>query len=226
MDTLGTTNPYFQIHVTKEQTEYADRIVRHSIDHHPVTDIFAHDPEGKKRQYEFRFTGSLGEIVFADAYCLPRPTRSFGAIDGQDYGQDFRFPYHGKEVAVDVKSMHRRSDPFRENYVLNLPRYQLEKRQSVTDYYFCINFHEREGTVIASFLGLVDKKTVLGGQIGDLFLKDTERIRQDGTSFIFMRDTYEVMFRHLLPPPLTPYIESLAGFRKKYLKEGRDNNLY
>ena len=54
-----------------------------------------------------RFTGSLGEIVFADAYHLPRPTKSFGAIDGQDWGQDFTITSAEQIFSLDIKSMKR-----------------------------------------------------------------------------------------------------------------------
>ncbi len=223
---LGTIAPYFAIAVTQEQKDYAKKIVEYSIEHHPVTDIFANDPDGKRRQFEFRFTGSLGEVVFADAYQLPRPTRSFGAVDGQDFGQDFQLPYNGKFASIDVKSMHRKSNRFLENYVLNLPGYQLEKDISFTDYYFCVSLHDNNGTTYASFLGLIDKKKVISGEVGDLFVSGTTRIRQDGTTFRFMRDTYEIMFRHIFAPPITPFIQSLPGFRKIFLLPGRKDNLY
>lgn len=164
---LGASAPYFVIAVTQEQKDYARRLVEFSIANHPVTDIFANDPDGKRRQFEFRFTGSLGEVVFADAYRLPRPARSFGAIDGQDFGQDFRLEYGGRAVSIDVKSMHRKSDRFLENYVLNIPGYQLNKDASLTDYYFCISLHDCNGVTYASFLGLIDKRKVLAGEVGD-----------------------------------------------------------
>lgn len=223
---LGTSAPFFAIAVTQEQKDYAKKIVDYSIANHPVTDIFANDPDGKRRQFEFRFTGSLGEVVFADAYQLPRPTRSFGAVDGQDFGQDFQLPYNGKLASIDVKSMHRKSNRFLENYVLNIPGYQINKDISLTDYYFCISLHDYNGVTYASFLGLIDKRKVLDGEIGDLFVSGTTRIRQDGTTFRFLRDTYEIMFRHILAPPITPYIQTLPGFRKIYLLPGRKDNLY
>lgn len=78
-------NSMFQIEVSDEEKEYAIKLVDYSIIHHPVKDIFANDPNAMKRQREFRYTGTLGEVVFADVYGLSRPKRSFGAIDGQDY---------------------------------------------------------------------------------------------------------------------------------------------
>lgn len=74
MNTLGTTHPYFIIEVTAEQQAYAKSLVEYSIANHPVKDIFADDPDGKRRQFEFRYTGTLGEVVFADAYRLQRPS--------------------------------------------------------------------------------------------------------------------------------------------------------
>ncbi|MCM1066791.1 MAG: hypothetical protein NC418_04350 [Muribaculaceae bacterium] len=214
---LGCGGMYFSIHVTEEQKEYARRIVEYSIAHHHVPDIFEDDPDGKLRQFDFRYTGSLGEVVFADTYRLPRPTRSFGAADGQDFGCDFRLPYQGHCLTIDVKTMHRRSNRFFRNYVLNLAARQLEKEFSLTDFYFCISLHESGGTTIATFLGLVDKQQILDGSIGDLFVKGSRRIRHDGTSFVFQHDTYEVMFKDILAPPVDTHIESLPGFRSQIL---------
>ena len=218
--------PYFQILVTEEQKEYARKIVEYSIEHHPVTDIFANDPDGKKRQFEFRYTGSLGEIVFADAYDLKRPSRSFGAIDGQDNGQDFMLVINNESFSIDVKTMHRKNNFFLENYVLNIPSYQLHKEFSITDYYFCISLHDYGAKTYATFLGFIKKSDVLDGTIGDLFVKGTKRIRQDNSSFPFQRDTYEIMFRHITPPIITEKIKRMRGYKELYLSPGRSNNLY
>ena len=225
---LRTGNEYyFQINVTNEQKQYAIQLVDYSIRNYPVTDIFAHDPDGKRRQREFRFTGTLGEVVFADAYGLPRPTRSFGAIDGQDHGQDFTLQLGSHTYSIDVKSMHRKGNAFLDNYVLNIPSYQLHKSFSKTDFYFCISFHEVNGATIATFIGLVKKDSVLSGKIGDLFKQGTKRIREDHTSFTFMRDTYEIMFKDISTPLLTDKIRRLPGFAILHLAPGsRKNNIY
>lgn len=204
----------FQIEVTREQKEYAIQLVDYSIANHPVTDIFAYDPDGKKRQREFRYTGTLGEVVFADTYHLPRPEKSFGATDGQDFGQDFLFDINNHSFSIDVKSMHRKSNRFKDNYVLNIPSYQLKKEFSKTDYYFCISFHSDSDKTFATFLGFINKAEILSGKIGDLFVKGQKRIREDQTSFVFQRDTYEVMFKHITPPMVLGYIKRLPGFKK------------
>jgi hypothetical protein len=217
----------FQLLVSEEQKDYAMKLVDYSIANHPVTDIFAHDPDGKKRQREFRFTGTLGEVVFADAYNLPRPIRSFGAIDGQDYGQDFLLNLNANLYSIDVKSMHRKSNRFRANYVLNIPAYQMHKEFSMTDYYFCISFHEKEKETYATFLGFIKKEDVIKGKIGDLFVNGTKRLREDNTYFIFMRDTYEIMFKHIEPPFVLERFKTIPGFTKINILPGyRDNNIY
>lgn len=218
---------YFQIAVTREQKQYAIRLVDYSIEHHPVPDIFASDPDGKRRQREFRYTGSLGEVVFADAYELPRPTRSFGAIDGQDFGQDFILLINQEEYSIDVKSMHRKGNVFLENYVLNIPSYQIHKSKLKTNYYFCMSFHENGEITYATFIGFIKKDDILNGKSGDLFVKETKRIREDGTSFVFMRDTYEIMFKQIESPLITEKIKKMQGFKlMKLLTGSRENNIY
>ena len=217
----------FQLAVSEEQKKYAYQWVDFSIEHHPVTDIFANDPDGKRRQREFRFTGTLGEVVFADAYGLARPTRSFGAIDGQDFGQDFLLELNQEFLSFDIKSMHRKSNRFRDNYVLNIAAYQMHKKFSITDYYFCISFHEEGITTYATFLGYLKKEDVLSGKIGDLFKQGTKRVREDGSFFVFMRDTYEIMFKYIKPPHVPESIKSNEGFSRITILPGyRENNIY
>jgi len=206
---------YFQIEVSNEQLEYATKLVEHSIQHHSVSDIFQNDPDGKKRQREFRLTGTLGEVMFADAYELKRPHRSFGAVDGQDDGQDFLLEIDGKTYSFDIKSMGRKNNIFKENYVLNLPSYQMQKSSSLTDYYYCISLHQFNERYIASFIGFVSKKEIQLGKTGVLYQSGTKRIKDDGKFFTFQRDTYEVDFKDISTPLLTPRIKNLAGFQLK-----------
>jgi hypothetical protein len=209
---------FFQIHITPQQLEWAEQLVAYSIENHPIPDIFARDPDGKKRQRDFRRTGTLGEIVFADAYQLPRPTRSFGAIDGQDFGQDFVLTLHDAPKSFDIKTMARKNNHFRSNYVLNLPAYQMQRPTVVTDNYFCISIHQHGNQWIASFLGDVAKSDIETGKIGKRYAAGTTRVKDDGGTFIFQRDTYEVDFQDISSPMMTTYIETLDGFDFKKLK--------
>jgi hypothetical protein len=206
---------FFQINVTNEQVEYTNKIVDYSIKNHPVKDVIYNDPNGKERQREYRFTGSLGEVVFADTYKLPRPLKSFGAIDGQDYGQDFILYHNNKKITFDVKSMSRKNNNFRENYVLNLPKYQMEKDMVVTDCYFCISIHKESNIYVASFIGYIEKELVNTGKIGILYKGGTKRIKDNGQYFVFQRDTYEVDFKDIKSPFVNEYIKTLNGYKER-----------
>jgi len=130
-------------------------------------------------------------------------------------------------LSIDIKSMHRKSNRFRENYVLNIPSYQLHKEFSKTDNYFCISFHNDDDAAYATFLGFINKDDVLAGKIGDLFLKGKQRIREDNTAFTFQRDTYEIMFKHITPPFVLESTKKLAGFMPIEILPGyREDNKY
>ncbi|WP_439583320.1 hypothetical protein [Dyadobacter bucti] len=210
---------YIQISVSDEQKLFARELVEYSLRHHHVSNIWDRQEDKLSQTRMMRFTGSLGEIVFADAYHLPRPTRSFGAVDGQDWGQDFKIVSETDTFCVDIKSMKRRSGILAHDYVLNIPASQLHKPGSKTSHYFCISFHQSDtaGTV-ASLLGFVDKQALQKGEVGNYFKTGTKRVRADGSSFIFNENTYEILFRDIDPPVLTDHIKRMKGFRVCELK--------
>lgn len=166
-----------------------------------------------------RYTGSLGEIVFADTYHLPRPAKSFGATNGQDWGQDFLITSDQYTFSLDIKSMKRRTGNLSAGYVLNIPAFQLHKVNSKTSHYFCISFHqtESEGT-IASLLGFIDKQALLSGEVGTLFLKGTDRIRFDNSSFTFQNDTCEILLKDIESPVITDHVRGMKGFQICHLR--------
>lgn len=209
---------YFQFYVTPEQVDYTQRLVAYSLENHPIRNIWDKYDDKKTNTAIYRFTGSLGETVFADAYGLPRKTKSFGAIDGQDYGEDFKLMIDENTLAIDTKSMQRKGNVFFKDYVQNIPASQLHKPNSKTDIYFCISFHRTVNQWIASFLGAIYKKELQTGRVGAFFKDGTWRIRKDKSSFQFLEDTYEVEFEDISSPWLTPYIKSLKGFKLLYLK--------
>lgn len=210
---------YIQISVTDEQKLFARQLVDHSIKHHHISNIWDKNADRLAQTRMMRFTGTLGEIVFADCYHLPRPVRSFGATDGQDWGQDFLIRSDTEDFAVDIKSMKRRSGILAGDYVLNIPASQLHKPGSKTSHYFCISFHqsETEGT-IASLMGFIDKLALQNGETGTLFRTGTKRIRADGSTFTFNESTYEVMFSEIAPPAVTNSLRRINGFRLCELK--------
>ena len=95
----------FQVVATDEQIKYASDLVEYSIKNHTVPNIWDIDKKKKKETPFLRFIGSLGETVFADAYKLQRHKKSFGAADGQDYGNDFVITIDEIQYIVDLKSM-------------------------------------------------------------------------------------------------------------------------
>ncbi|PSL24300.1 hypothetical protein [Dyadobacter jiangsuensis] len=210
---------YIQISVSDEQKLFARHLVNHSVIHHHTSNIWDKNTDCLAQTRMMRFTGTLGEVVFADCYHLPRPARSFGASDGQDWGQDFLIRSDTGDFAVDIKSMKRRSGILARDYVLNIPSSQLHKPGSKTTHYFCISFHqsETEGT-IASLLGFIDKQALENGEIGKLFRAGTKRVRADGSAFTFNESTYEVLFSDIAPPVVTNSLRRIKGFRLCQLK--------
>ncbi|WP_031527998.1 hypothetical protein [Dyadobacter crusticola] len=217
--TVLKSGTYIQISVKAEQKLAARKLVEHSLAHHRVANIWDKAQVLPASTRMLRFTGTLGEIVFADSFHLPRPTRSFGADDGQDWGQDFLITSELQDFSVDVKSMKRRTGSLAGEYVLNIPASQLNKPKSKTTHYFCISFHQSEtdGT-IASLLGFIDKSALQNGEVGKFYAAGTKRVRADGTSFTFNENTYEILFKEISPVTPTAYIRSLTGFRVCALK--------
>lgn len=217
---------YISFFVQPEQIKLAKELVDYSLENHPITNIWdkrlTNVPNGlsnvKPKTKELRITGTLGEIIFADTYNLPRPTKSFGAIDGQDYGKDFQLKTKTGMLNVDIKTMHRKSNVFYKNYVLNIPARNINRSDSITDYYYCISLNEQKGQTIASFLGYISKQEIIDGKIGILYKKGTERIRADKTTFTFFEDTYEVFFKNITRPFLSKKIFTLQGFEKLFLR--------
>ncbi len=207
---------YISFYVQKEQIDYAKKLVEHSLKHHRVSNIW--DKNKKAQTYKLRLTGTLGEVVFADAYNLPRPIRSFGAIDGQDFGRDFILKTKSNIFNIDVKTMLRKTNIFYKNYVLNIPARNIKRTDSITDYYFCINLHKEKNNIISSFLGLISKKEIKKEKIGILYPKGTQRIRADKTSFVFYEDTYEIFFENIDRPFMNKKIQNLQGFKKHHLR--------
>lgn len=210
---------YFQINVSDEQIEYANSLVDYSMRFHKVSNIWDNHPDKKEKTRQYRFTGSLGEVVFADTYNLERPNRSFGAYDGQDLGKDFVMKIGNIEKAYDIKSMQRKTGYFYGNYVLNIPSSQLHKPNSLTNYYFCISFHKNTNSeLIASFLGFIDKTEIENGNAGILYKAGTTRVRADRTNFQFNEDTYEIDFKDISTPTITDTIKKIDGFKVLKLK--------
>jgi len=208
---------FFQLHTTAEQIDYAKLLVEHSLLHHKIPNIWD-GTNREKETVELRFTGTLGEVVFADAYQLARPLRSFGAEDGQDYGKDFELKINQQVRRFDLKTMRRKNNQFYQNYVLNIPASQLLRNTSQTDDYFHISLHPYQTVFVASFVGYAPKKAILNGEIGQIYEAGAWRIRNNGTKFQFLAATYEIPLWQLHSPPITPFIAQQEGFALKHIQ--------
>lgn len=162
----------------------------------------------------------MGEIVFADLYHFPRPSKSFGDSNGQDWGQDFLIQSDDQNFSVDIKSMKRRSGDLSSDFVLNIPAHQLHKPGSKTSHYFCISFHQSESRgTIASLVGFIDKEALEKGEIGTFYKAGSIRLRQDSSSFTFHENTYEILLGDIDSPVLTDFVRGIKGFKICHLKE-------
>ena len=210
----------FSVIATEEQISYTKKIVDYSMKNHKISNIWDKDKNKKDNTEFYRFIGSLGEVVFADTYGLKRHEKSFGAVDGQDYGNDFDTEIDGKRYIIDLKSMHRKNDIFYGNYVLNIPASQLHKVQSVTGLYCAISIHEDtvKKTWHISFIGFGKKDDIIKKKIGIFYKAGTVRTRGDGTTFTFLEDTYEIDFKDFTAPLITNKIEQLYGFKTIKIK--------
>lgn len=210
---------YFQVKVTPEQVAYAKQLVEFSMQNHKIPNIWDGTNQ-ENRTVELRFTGSLGEVLFADVYGLDRPTRSFGANDGQDLGRDFQLNVEGELKSFDIKSMRRKNNTFYSDYVLNIPASQLNRHNSLTDYYFHINLHEESpNNFVASFVGYVKKEEITANEIGNFFPSGSTRTRGNGTTFKFYNPTYEIDLKDFTSPPTNEAIKQKIGYGEKKIKE-------
>ena len=210
---------YIQISVTDEQKQFARQLVEYSLRHHKISNVWDHHDDRLSKTRMLRYTGTLGEIIFADLYHFPRPAKSFGATDGQDFGQDFLIKSEDQNFSVDIKSMKRRSGDLSSNFVLNIPAHQLHKPGSKTSHYFCISFHQSESRgTIASLIGFIDKEALTKGEIGNLYKAGSTRVRHDSTSFTFHENTYEILFSDIDSPVVTDHVRRVTAFRICHLK--------
>ena len=170
--TILNNGTYVQISVSENQKIFARQLVEHSLHHHKVANIWDRQLSEFSKSRLMRYTGTLGEVVFADAYHLPRPVHSFGASSGQDLGQDFEITSSDShKFSIDIKSMKRHSGVLSGHYVLNIQAVQLHRNNSKTSHYFCISFHqsEKEGTIASLLASSINKLWKM--VISDLSLK-------------------------------------------------------
>lgn len=213
----------FSIQVTDEQKAFAKELTSYSFKHHPVKNIENDiDDNGillnnKEKWLSSRFLGTLGEIVFADVYGLPRKTKSYGAIDGQDMGIDFVVNHivTKQPIYIDIKTMHRNeSKRFMGYHVVNIPARYVDDPFYQTNCFVALSYYPKiEDRMF--FCGSVKKDEVVSkcnrehngnsriGQkltektLGAFWARGDERIRANGSVFRFAHDVYEVEYHNM-----------------------------
>lgn len=221
----------FTHNITLEQIEYAKNLALHSMIHHSVGNIWDNGSEEKfdgknwtednKKMFRNRFVGTVGETIFSDYHNIERPSRSYGAVDGQDKGKDYHFIIGAKkesrEMVLDLKTMRRNSANVQKHYVLNIPEHQLDKSDSETGHYYVLSLvlpedatktflFEEENVFIKNnipimkiiFIGYLDKKTlhekVKFNKKGDVSMRD------DGNKMTHYYSSYEIPFSNFKKP--------------------------
>jgi len=215
--------------ITPDQREYAKILAFNSLTNtdHPVGDVYAHDVpdnnglEGDERSFAYRYTGSLAEVIIADAYGHPRPKRAFGANGGQDCGWDFSLCIpSGETLRIDIKSMRRNCRQLKASYVADLPVYQVTKDWSLTDYYMIVSFQHSKSLndfERVNLMGIIKKDDVL--KYGEFFSEGTDRLNERGQFVHFSHDTYEVMLGLLSAPYIPKNAGVLPGFEMRTIIE-------
>lgn len=120
---------------TCEQVLYANKLVADSFQLHTTSNYW--DKQRPEKTQKARFTGAICEIAFADIHQLKRPTKTFGAVDGQDNGIDFILPNNG--LKIDVKAMQRNTLFLRNDFAFNLCALQAFRPTIQTEQYYCMS---------------------------------------------------------------------------------------
>lgn len=132
--------------------------------------------DGDKRK---QLVGLLGEILVIKKL-TGTPVNLEQRQDGFDGGFDFVY----KEHRVDVKTMERKSF-VRGDFVNNF--YIMQEAYEAEIIVFC-SFHAIEN--ILEICGWIFKKDLQ--TLGKFYKAGTQRVRADGSSFVFRQDNYEV----------------------------------
>lgn len=184
--------------VTAEQVEYANAAIARSLNYKFSNYLEPHNQDGASGK-TWRFFGFLGEVLFADAYGLPRPTESFG-LNGQDEGIDFVI----NGYKIDVKTAQLRSVPTSAKNLSFEPNARVVGKPS-TDYYFFISIHEADGVYTAYFAGGAASKAICNGQIGTVFKKGDAKMRK--------YDGIALNATDFSPIKITPNLQKLPNFQ-------------
>jgi hypothetical protein len=194
---------------TAEQIQYAHSALQRSLAA-GYKDKFNGKQKDTALNTDLRFRGFLGEVLFADAYGLPRPKECFG-IAGQDYGKDFVLG----GCNFDVKTVKLKTTPTAaRNVSFILPDSMIDAPKSVTEYYFFIAIIETSGGFDAYLCGSISAAKIKARTIGTAYKAGDKLHFGRGTAndFVFHNDCLRLNIGEIVPVKITPKIEKLPNF--------------
>ena len=170
-----------------------------------IADVWAKS----EKTYQHRLTGTLGEVLFADAFGLERPMRSFGAAGGQDYGSDFVLG--GRHI--DVKTIMQRVSSVASNYNQNINTSQIDAPNSKTDNYIFIRLCTSGWAVTCFMVGSIDAAALKARKAGILRHAGEVIKRDNGASWSVERELIDIKVADLNPIRVTASLSKMPNFK-------------
>jgi len=191
--------------ITDEQVQYAKNALAKSLDI-PFANYWDLE-DGKSHTEKWRFYGFLGEVVFADAYKLPRPTHCYG-LNGQDKGSDFVL----NGAHIDIKTAPLKVAPKRAEYFTFMPSVRIiDKADSITDNYFFVGIYEENGVFTCYFAGSATAKDMKNRKVGKEHRKG-EILNFATKSYTIQTDCIRLNATQIKPVKITELLTGLPNF--------------
>jgi hypothetical protein len=191
--------------ITDEQVTYAKTALAKSLGV-PFSNYW--DLENEKANTEkLRFFGFLGEVAFADAYKLPRPSDCYG-FNGQDKGSDFILC----GAHIDIKTAPLKVRPKHAEYFTFMPSVRIiDKVDSITDNYFFVGIYEERGVYTCYFAGSALAKDLKNRKIGKEHRKG-EILNFSTKSYTIQTDCIRLNATQIKPVKITELLLGLPNF--------------
>jgi len=195
-----------QFKVAAEQIVYTQKIVQHSLENHSASNIWA---DGGKT-YHYRLTGTLGEVIFADLYDLPRPKLAFGAVGGQDFGRDFVLA-GGRNI--DVKTSMQRTPTLKDEHGVLIKKMQINDVKNQTDIYYFLRLYAVGWDLFCMAFGTLLASDVKAGRVGKLKLNGEITQRGNGAVWVNDNDCFDIKISELTAIKPNKKMESLGDYK-------------
>lgn len=200
----------FQIKVFDEQIEYAKRLTEYAV----ANGSFMDNSYKKLPKRMRAFEGVLGEVLFADLYGYPRPTRAYGVGGTDDGGRDFELIRNNKKVNLDIKLTMRNFGRVLKPFYDFEISYNQFKCMPLTDVYLFICVTNTL-PLYATFLGTCFKRDIELGKVGRIIRKG-ESYTTEGK--VAPSDLIKIRFSEITPPIIPKSAKLYPNFREILIK--------